>query len=767
VIGRLVGVLSRCLAVSAAAGVAVAAMLLPVVGGAGLIAGAQADVFTQLPSELETPTLPQRSRILAADGSLLTTVFLNEDRTVVPLSDILVQTRQALVAIEDNRFYSHHGVDYRGLARALVTNSRSGSVQQGGSTLTQQYVKNVLVETAQTPHAKAVATAQTAGRKLQEARYALALEKRLTKDEILERYFNIAYFGQGVYGVGTAAQHYFGKPVDQLTLGESALLVGMVQNPALYDPVRHPDEARTRRGVVLDRMAALSYLPAAQAQAAARTPLGLHVTTTANGCGGATIAPFFCSWLLEEAQSDPQFGATREERSARLFQGGLTIRTTLDPTVQAAAQTAVDSTVPRDNRVGTAAVVVEPSTGRVKAMAVNRDYGADATKNQTMNNLATGGSSGFQAGSTFKVFVLAAALEQKVPLSLQLYAPQTYRSAVFTDNGQPYVVSNAGDSEAGTFDVVGATTASVNTYYIQLEERTGIDRPAGLAESMGLRIVAGDKPLQRVPSFTLGVNEVSPLAMAEAYATFAAHGRYCPARGIEALTDSSGAVVPLPAPACQQVMEPGIADTVTSVLTGVIDGFDPGKTGGRASIGRPAAGKTGTVENYSAAWFVGYTPELATAVWMGDPVGGFAHPLVDVSVAGNYYSHVYGGDVPAQIWQRTMSSALDGVAVNPFAVPPLIRYLPQPTAPPSAGSNPTPRRTSGPAEPSQSGGRSASATPPAAPEPAGPPSAPASGRPVAPTPPTPPTVAPTPVPTPGSPTVQPPSTAAPNPGPSP
>jgi membrane peptidoglycan carboxypeptidase len=683
--------LGSALVISVLMGLLLAALAFPVVGGLGLTAKSGADDFLALPTDLEAGPPPTRSKVLAADGSLLATFYL-QNRVRVPLNIVPLQARQAIIAIEDSRFYAHHGVDFKGIARAALTNAGAGGVKQGASTLTQQYVKNALIESATSKAEQNAAKADSIERKLREARYAMALERKLTKDQILERYLNIAYYGHGVYGVGTAANYYFGKPVNRLTLPESALLAGMVQNPNRFDPSsKEPAIQRVtkaRRDTVLRRMSDLGFISDSQRVSAEAVPITTKVHPVESGCDSAAVrAPFFCDYLrhvLEDTPVGDALGATREERQRALLGGGLVIKTTLDPTVQEAAQKAVDDQVPRTDRSGAAAAVdvIEPGTGNLRAMAVDRTYSDAKGSANTKVNLATGGQFGFQAGSTFKAFVLAEALREGIPLGLTLYAPQKYTSKVFTncttDGCGPYEIQNAGDSEAGTFSMTQATHLSVNTYFLQLEERTGIEKPAALAEAMGVHKVnafVADQPLERVPSFVLGSNGVSPLDMAGAYATFAAHGRYCPVQVVTEIRAPGGKTLALPEQQCEQVLEPGIADTVTSVLRGVIDGPEAYRTGVRASIGRPAAGKTGTVNDSKAAWFVGYTPQLAAAVWVGLPDQtpgksfGSPLPMKRVTINGRYYTQVYGGDIPAAIWHEAMGAALQGVPPQDFAGP--------------------------------------------------------------------------------------------------
>ncbi len=686
--------LALALVLSVLAGVVLAGLALPLVGGAGLVAKKGADDFLALPSTVARNPLAQASTVLDKDGHVLARLF-TENRVTVTLAQIPLAAQQAQLAIEDNRFYEHNGIDVKGTLRALVHNSSSGSVQQGGSTLTQQYVKNLLIEDARSdPAAQKAAAQRSIRRKLQEARYALELEKSIGKAKILEGYFNIAYYGNGVYGIGTAAGHYFGVPVTQLTLPQAALLAGLVQNPRGFDPTAHPRAAVTRRNLVLDRMAELGKITPAVRDRAKAAPLRLRVRTVASGCEAPGVtAPFFCDYVrryLEDGPVGAVLGATRQERQQRLLSGGLTIRTTLDLGVQMAAQRAVDDKVPATDPSHLFAVsdVVEPGTGAVRAMAVDRPYGIG--KGQTTVNFAIGGSAGFQGGSTFKAFVLARALQMGIDPHLTLNSPATYCPKAFVyqlrDGSCP---GNAGDSEAGTFDMVKATWESVNTYYLQLEERTGLITPPGLAEALGVRQVDGTfsgAPLQRgLPAFVLGAAaEVSPLAMAGAYATFAARGLYCPPTPVVSITDSRGRSLDLSSPPCTQALEKDVADTVTGILRGVIDGPVANRTGATASIGRPAAGKTGTTDESKAAWFIGYTPQLATAVWIGkaNPT-----PLLKVVVNGSYYGQVYGGSIPGAIWRSTMQGALEGVAVEPFPTPQLFSTVGiRPSASPVPGT---------------------------------------------------------------------------------
>ena len=659
------------IAISVLAGLLMAGLAFPVVGGFGMLARAGADSFGKLPAELREEPLPMRSKILAADGSTLADIYLNENRVIVPIHQIPDDLVYSILAVEDARFYEHGGVDVRGLLRAFVRNRQAGEVTQGGSTITQQYVKNVLVENASDERdarkAKAdvkKATERSTSRKIREARYAIALERRYTKRQILEKYLNIAYFGDGVYGVGTAAQHYFRKPVQRLTLDEAALLAGMVKNPQLYNPAENPRTSRARRDLVLRRAAETGFIEEARVAKALKKPLPKIRPQKLTGIEDNKLAPAFLHYVRDYFLNDDRFGETKEERTARLFQGGLVVQTTLDPKLQAVAQATLAKTLPLRSDPAAAAVVVKPGTGEVKAMAmVNHD------PETAKVNLATGGSSGFQPGSTFKTFTLAAAVEQGIPLSLKINSPARYRAdPAVCDNPPDGYFRNAGDSEAGNFDMPTATWMSVNTYYLQLQEKVGIRNVAGMARRLGLPIP--ENVGSRECSLTLGAREVSPLDMAAAYATFASGGTYCKPMPITAI-QAPGEEKQVFEPECRQVMERDTANTVTAVLRGVIDGKHPHRTGRAASIGRPAAGKTGTTNGPMAAWFDGYTPDFATAVWMGHPTRPSQNLLRNV----HGVRVVYGGTFPAAMWREIMLAAHTGLPPRDFERPPASAFF--------------------------------------------------------------------------------------------
>ncbi len=654
------------------AGIIVAGMLLPFVGGAGLVARSMTNDFANLPSDLTAKPLPQVSKVLAADGSTIAT-FYSQYRLSVPLSAVPLDMQRSIIDIEDHSFYEHGGIDLKATVRALLRNGATGSVTQGGSTLTQQYVKNVLVENARTKQQRAQAVADTLARKVREAKYAIELEHKLTKEQILERYLNIVYFGDGAYGIGAAARHYFNEPVQKLTLPQSALLAGLVQSPEAYNPRFFPSAARARRDVVLDQMLKYGAINQATYDQAIATPVRLHIHQQPNDCVSSKY-PYFCDYVKHVFENDPNLGLSLLQR------GGLTVQTTLSPKVERAAEHGIHAYVyPHEpvSHVASAEAVVQPGTGQIKALAVSTPFGNNPKKGQNSIDYAVdekfGGSAGFHAGSTFKLFVLAAALKEGIPLGTTIPAPSSLTITGLTDCAgrpvAPWPVHNAADGESGTFNLESGTWFSVNTFFAQLEKRTGVCEPVKLAESMGVRQGTGSPPEQIGP-FVLGGGAqygFTPLDLAGAYATMAAHGEYCSPIAITSIVDRSGHRYRAPKSHCAQVVPAGLANTVTSILEGVLT--KPGATGaGLALSGRPAAAKTGTLDNNVGSWFAGYTPQLASAVWAGDP----KHPnksLNFLPIGPTSYREVFGATIAGPIWKATMDAALAGAPVEQFSGP--------------------------------------------------------------------------------------------------
>ncbi|MCX4858430.1 transglycosylase domain-containing protein [Streptomyces canus] len=660
---------AKFLGVSVLAGAVMAGIALPAAGALGLAAKGSVESFDELPTNLKTPPLSQRTTILDSEGGTIATVY-SRDRTVVDLKSISPYMQKAIVAIEDSRFYQHGAVDLKGVLRALNKNAQSGGVSQGASTLTQQLVKNVAVEEAgDDPTKVAEATQQTIGRKIRELKYAIQLEEELGKKKILENYLNITFFGQQAYGVEAASQRYFSTHAKNLNLEQSALLAGIVQSPSRYDPVNDEAEATKRRNTVLQRMAEVGDVSQADADKAKEQPLGLKVSKPKNGCITAVKgAGFFCDYVREVFLNDPVFGKTKEARAKVWNQGGLTIKTTMDPQAQKSAQKSIKEHVYQDDDVATAATIVQPGTGKILAMGQSRPYGINNKKNETTLNLSVnasmGGGAGYQSGSTFKPIVAAAAIEGGMPATKQYSSPykMDYPSPVQLCDGKIWnekgvELTNENTSEAGPYSLKEATAKSVNTYYVQLISDIGVCPVTEMATKMGVQRADGDK-LQQRPSIALGTQEVSPLTMANAYATFASRGMYCTPVAIESITQRVGEKsksLQVPKSTCSRAMSETTADTVNTLLKGVVEDG----TGTQAGLGsRPSAGKTGTTDERFAAWFVGYTPNMAGAVWVGDPA--HKRKMQNIRIGGVWHEKVFGGDTPGPIWRDMMSGALQG-----------------------------------------------------------------------------------------------------------
>ncbi|WP_139979234.1 transglycosylase domain-containing protein [Nocardioides litoris] len=669
--------------VSVVLGVVVSGLAIPFAGLLGFAAKSTAETTDDLPLELEFGALPQKTTIYAGDGSVLASVF-DQNRINVPLDQISRTMVEALISIEDYRYYQHGALDVKGTMRALVTNLGSGGVVQGGSSITQQLVKQTLFNAADTAEERQAVTDDTYARKLQELRYAIAVEKKYSKDQILEQYLNTVYFGDGAYGIQAAARHYFDVNARKLNLNQSAILAGLVQNPTGFDPTNHPDRALERRDVVLDRMAQLGAITQAQADEVKARRLRLDPQPRENGCISSR-APFFCNYVLEYLLDDKSLGRNKEERDRLIKSGGLKIYTTVDLQDQEAADAAVAASVrPTDQAIG-ALAMVEPGTGQVKALAQSRPMGRNKAEGQTFLNYVVpskyGDSNGFQAGSTFKAFVLADAIEKGTPLNQRIPSPNgpvTMQESEYENcDGEPYgygsfPISNSVQS-GGTEDLYSGTQNSINTFFLNLEKRTGICDPYELAKKMGVRLTCPDQGScpgvspERVPFFTLGVADVSPLEMAEAYATFAARGTHCPSRPVTKIEDANGNPLKEYSSRCEQVMSESTADAVNDILRGVIDN-------GFASAQRlpvPAAGKTGTTGGAAgspAVWFNGYTPELATAAMIAG-ANEFGSPLgLDGQVINGRVVSASGSGLAAPMWGAAMKAIaprLDYVDFDP------------------------------------------------------------------------------------------------------
>ena len=616
----------------------------------------------EIPPPAETTTLLDRR------GNEVAKLHAEIDRELIPFAQMPESLRGAVIAVEDADFYRHDGLDRMAVVRATWRNLTSGSMSQGGSTITQQYVKNVLT-----------GSEHSLGRKVREAILALKLEHTMSKREILRGYLNTVYFGHGAYGVQAAAHTYFDRDAQDLTLLQSATLAGLISAPSARDPFAHPGEARRARDLALARMVEVGSVGPERAARLQARPLVL-----AEEASVRSAAPHFMEHVRRDLKASYGLDA--------LYRGGLRVRTTLDMEWQRAAERAIRAALPSPTDPEAALVAIDPRTGAIRAMVGGRSFA------RSEFNLAT--QARRQAGSAFKPFVLVAALERGIsPLEVR-YGPSslTIPDPFCETDGEPWTVSNAGDQAAGTMSIENALAGSVNTIFAQVTVEVGPDAVADVAHRMGIR-----SRLAPVCSIGLGTSEVTPLEMTSAYATLATRGYYVEPTAIERVTGPAGEVLQGPLGGVDSVGSMAIstqdADATTRVLQGVI-AHGTGTAAGLAD--RPAAGKTGTAQHATDAWFCGYVPQLVTCVWVGYPDG--ARPMRNVEG----YSEVYGGTIPARIWHDFMSEATADLPIVGFPAASYAYYAdpPPPPAPspsaipveptPTATPTPTPEPSSEP-----------------------------------------------------------------------
>lgn len=607
---------------------------VPIVGGVALLA-AQFPQATHAVS-FGTPTIGKldplnvRSLVLDRHGKTIAVLRSEQNRSPVPIETVPKHLINAVLAVEDAEFFRHKGVNLRATARALFADVEAGGTAQGGSTITQQLVKISLLTSA-----------QKLDRKVREARLALQIERQYTKNQILERYLNAVYFGEGAYGVQAAAEQYFGVSVDKLTIGQSAFLAGMIRNPVGYDPIRYRERSRARRATVLNRMVVERYVTGAQAQTLklAAMPRPSDRLQKPNS--------YFVEEVTQRLLDDRRLGDTQRDRYNALFNGGLSIRTTFDPVAQRDAEQAVRDVIPAAATQFTAAVAsVDVATGAVRALVGGRGFDTDKY------NLATQGTR--QPGSSWKPFILLAALESGI-------SPSSYVSGIepcpIPNPGgtpDPYRPQNAEAKTGKVATILDQIVVSSNCAYARLAYIVGYDKIAAVAHKLGITT-----KIDQVPAMALGVEEVHPIDMAGAYATIAAEGRRRTPYLVEEVRDRDGKVLVKADHRGEQVIEPEIARIATSALQRVVQSG----TGTRAALAdRQTAGKTGTTNNFEDAWFVGFTPQLATAVWMGAPEAKIS--MRDVGGV-----RVFGGSYPADIWKTYMENVLRGEPAIDFTAP--------------------------------------------------------------------------------------------------
>ncbi len=694
------GKIMAFLGVSALSGVLAAGLLVPVAAAAGTGASASVDFFEQLPAELERAPLAQPTKMLASDGSLIATLY-EENRQPVKLDAINENMTDAIIAIEDNRFYEHGGVDMEGIFAAAASNLSSDTTR-GASTLTQQYVTNVLLNAG----SGQMSGSKTIGDKLREAKLAIAVEKKMSKDEILAGYLNLVPFTGSVFGVEAAAQYFFNVDAKDLSVPQSAMLAGVVNGPSYYSPEANPERSLERRNLVLRSMLKYEKITQEEYDAAVKTDLGLNITPLPAGCYGAVQADYFCQYVANKILNDSTFGETREIRQATLFRGGLTIKTTLNAKIQDAAKSSVMETAAAaksSEGVGHSMVTVEPGTGNVLAMAQNTKLNPAPDKKNSVFNFNVDkydggdptkpldGSGGFQPGSTFKPFTVAAwldagnALNDVVDGSKTTYPVGDTWEASCLQGGEhvvgpeDYTPQNYNDEHYENYTVLKGLAQSYNTITMATAKQLDLCRIFDIAYAAGAHNGRGaEGKLEKfkvMPAGLLGAENVSPLSMATAFATFSAEGLRCEPRGITSVTAVDGREFEVPGKSCEQALPKDVARGVNYATQEVM------KTGSGALLdvgGVPAAGKSGTNNERSQTWFMTYTSSMSTASWLGNWKENKS--LANLSIGGQVYPEIDGSFIAGPSLANMMQKVSGLVPAKEFQNPPSdMLYSPAPT----------------------------------------------------------------------------------------
>jgi penicillin-binding protein 1A len=588
----------------------------------------------------KAPAPEQTTFVYDRRGRLIGTLHAGINRTVIGDEEIPQVVKDAVVAVEDKDFYRHTGFSIPAIARAALADLSEGRLEQGGSTISQQYVKNVYTEGE-----------RTLSRKIREAVLAVKLEQEYSKEEILTQYLNTVYFGRGAYGIQAAAETYFGRPASELNLVQAATLAGLIPAPSRYDPLVHPEAGMARRNFVLGAMAEQGYLSSTELAELQAKPLKFPKPEKQD-----SQVSYFVDHVSRELVKDYGYDKT--------FTGGLQVATTLDLRYQRAAERAVERYLPDPKGPAAALVAIDPSDGGIRAMVGGRNF------NRKKFNLAL--QAHRQTGSAFKAFTLAAAVERGISLK----SVWTGASSMVIDdprcrgpNREPWKVSTYEGGSFGQVDLVRATQYSVNTAYAEIALAVGPDRIAEMAKRLGVR-----SKLEPVCSITLGSQAVTPMDMTAGFATLAARGVRHRAAPIQQVTTPDGEVLAELNSKGKRVLAQNDADVVTSVLQNVVTSG----TGTRAQIGRPTAGKTGTAQSHVDVWFCGYVPQLAACVWIGWPKAEL--PLYNIGG----FSRLFGGSLPAMIWHDFMASALKNTDIKGFVTPDTsgLTYYPEGSRPP-------------------------------------------------------------------------------------
>ncbi|MFC0546653.1 transglycosylase domain-containing protein [Kutzneria chonburiensis] len=676
------------------AGVLVAGMLFPTVGALGVVSNRASDTVDATSADLVTTDPPLMSVVEDKNGKPIAYLY-QQYRVNTPSDQISDVMKAAIVAIEDRRFYQHDGVDWQGTFRALLSNQVNGSVSQGASTITQQYVKNyqVLVAGRDDKSAQEQAQAQTVARKLKEARVALQLEKKLSKDEILTRYLNLVTFLGRVDGIGTASQVFFNTTPKNLTLSQAALLAGVVNNPVSFDPWQHPAAAKKRRDTVIDAMVTTGKITTDNAEAAKKADLGVGPEPQLPGSGCVGTAPevgFYCDYVLGYLQ-EAGFN------SDQLQTGGYVIKTNLDPDISKIAKAAAEKNVPKTaNGIANTFVIIKPGSQShdIAALVANRDLGVDSAQGQTLTNLPADVSDNFGAGSIYKIFTTAAAMEKgQVGLNTGIPNPKTF--CFFPPIRYPetkcHTVANDDATNPDPITLHEALAISPNTSFTNVEIGATMPSVLDMASRLGMRNTmktnqAGGKPdpnganelttqpqsqsMQNNLSFTLGVTPLSPLELANVGATLASGGVWCEPNPIAAVTDHTGKAVPLNTPPCEQVVNKAVADTIVNGLKDDTISGTSVAAARNAHWTRPMAGKTGTTETSRSVGFLGILPNWSASSMVfadgstPEPICGTLPVHSSPNCAGA--NGAFGGTVAAPTWFNAFTQIVGNSPVLPL-----------------------------------------------------------------------------------------------------
>lgn len=673
------------LGVSALCGVLAAGLLLPMAAVGGATATAGGDMLDQLPAELKEEPLSVPSRVLDQDGKILAT-FYAENRVPVTLDEISQNMQDAIISIEDERFYEHSGVDARGLTRALVNNATSDSTQ-GASTLTQQYVNNVLINAQYLNNERTtISGTKSVADKLREMKLSVAVEKEMTKDEILEGYLNIVLFSGRVYGVEAASRYFFNKTAADLNIPESALLAGMVQSPNGYNPVNNPEGATDRRNTVLAAMLGNEVITQQEFDEAVEAPLPQEVNPLESGCISADYGNYFCDYVQRTVQTSEAFGPDLESRQRLLDRGGLQITTTLDSTLQQEAEREAQENAPytvfesdsgTEGELGASLVTVEPGTGNVKAMAQNTNYDVrEGEGNTTLNfnvDKPMGGGNGFQAGSTMKPFTFLSWIEagnsmtdtldariNEYPTYTQFQGSCAQGGTIpLRVEGDGWTVRNAIANMNKPMRADYGLYWSINTATVAAAYAQDLCAITDVLDRVGIQNAGTGEEINPLnPSFVLGSEEVSPLMMAAAYATLADDGNYCEPRVISEVTDTRGNSYQVPPVNCQKVADTQQVAELNNTLKAIASE--------RIAQDMPfqVAGKTGTNNWSSSTWFIGSTTGLTTASWVGNFRNQIS--LEGQQIGGVTYDDVWGSIIAGPMWANYMGSVAGNYATDEF-----------------------------------------------------------------------------------------------------